>query len=145
MRLASRGYAPRDPSLQTDRQTDIVLLCTIDNEILKDKQKIYYFIEAISLGRVAVPSPRIDINHPRIYEKLDCKGEPYWFSGMIIIPALPMKICVLVQSINYLYKAKSHKRQKISKTVVKWLYWYTSGFTCIIERGVFKIAYNHIL
>ena len=35
----------------------------------------------ISLGRVAVPSSKIVINLPRTYEKLHCKGEPYWISG----------------------------------------------------------------
>ena len=36
------------------------------------------FFRAIHLGRVVVPSPKIVMNLPRTYEKLHCKGEPFW-------------------------------------------------------------------
>ena len=40
------------------------------------------FLEAISLRMIVLaPSPKIVITLPRIYEKLQCKGEPYRFSG----------------------------------------------------------------
>ena len=54
------------------------------NIVLKEKYKIIkgaIILRAISLGRVAVPSPKIIIKLPRTYEKLHCKGEPYRFSG----------------------------------------------------------------
>ena len=41
----------------------------------------FYILFAISLGRVVVPSPKIDINLPITYEKLLCKGKPNWLRG----------------------------------------------------------------
>ena len=41
----------------------------------------YFFHEAIYLGKVVVPFPKIVINFPRTYEELPCKGEPHRFSG----------------------------------------------------------------
>ena len=50
------------------------------NEILKLEWGNYY-LGAISLWSVVVPSPKIVINLPWIYEKLQSKGEPYRLSG----------------------------------------------------------------
>ena len=48
---------------------------------LKVKVQSTIFIAVISFGRGLVLSPKIVINLPRTYKKLNCKGEPYWFSG----------------------------------------------------------------
>ena len=40
-----------------------------------------YFLVAISLERKVIPTSKTVINLPRTYEKLQCKGEPFRFSG----------------------------------------------------------------
>ena len=43
----------------------------------KKNQERLFFSRGNSLCRVVVPSPKIASNLPRIYEKLQCNGEPY--------------------------------------------------------------------
>ena len=40
-----------------------------------------FVLEAISFGRVMVPSLNIDINLPRTHVKLQCEGEPFQFNS----------------------------------------------------------------
>ena len=63
----------------------------------------------ISLGRVAVPSPKIVINLPGTYKKISCKGELDRFSGYEILRYIKTKrqtniqtsCCLNVRNINY--------------------------------------------
>ena len=46
------------------------------------REREFFFLGAISLGNLMVPSSKIVIiNLPRTYENLPCKGEPYRFIG----------------------------------------------------------------
>ena len=47
-------------------------------------ENMFFFLGAISLGRVVAPSPKIVIDLLMTFVKLHCKEDPYWFARSII-------------------------------------------------------------